>query len=137
MDNSFLNGKTVTRCGTKRVPSQDYPDPKPRPIKIVLRGPSEVGLLRKNARKLKDNESLPHVGISEDKPWKEREEERKLRKELYKRKNEDKEDIIIYGGQVILKSELPQKGAKNIENAIANDNVSASADAEGDSDSRQ
>ena len=139
MDNSFLNGKTVTRCGTKRVPSQDYPDPKPRPIKIVLRGPSEVGLLRKNARKLKDNEGLRHVGISEDKSWKEREEERKLRKELYKRKNEDKEDVIIYGGQVILRSELPQKGARNnIENAVvANENVSASADAEGGNDSRQ
>lgn len=132
MDNSHLNGKTVTRCGKKRIPTQDYPDPRPRPIKIVLQGPSDVRLLRKNARKLKDNEGLCHVGISEDKTWKEREEDRKLRKELYKRRDEDKEDVIIYDKQVILRSELnhiiKQKGAKNNENA--KESVATSADAE-------
>ena len=132
MDNSNLSGKTVTRCGTKRVPSQDYPDPRPRPIKIVLQGPSDVRLLRKNARKLKDNEGLSHVGISEDKTWKEREEDRKLRKELHKRKNEDKEDVIIYNKQVILRSQLPnmvrQRSATN-NSVNGEENVSAAANA--------
>ena len=110
MDVSSLNGKIVTRCGNKRVPNEKFPNPKPRPIKIELQSPSEVSQLKRNARKLKDNEALNHVGISEDKPWKERMEERELRKELSKRRSEGEDVVIsIQDKKVILRSELPSK----------------------------
>ena len=105
---SDLNGKTVIRLGRVRAPSDTYPNPKPRPIKVILHNPAEAMALRKNARKLKDNEGLNHVGISADKTWKEREEERELRTEYNRRKNTG-EDVIIYHKlkKVILRSELP------------------------------
>ena len=109
IDSSNLNGKTVIRLGPIRVPNDQYPNPKPTPIKVVLQNPSEVGVLRRNARKLKNNEGLNHVGIAADKTWKERVEERELRKEFNIRKNEDKEDVIVYNKKVILRSELPSK----------------------------
>ena len=65
--------------------------------------------MRNNARKLKDNNGLNHVGISADKTWKEREEEREVRQEYNKRKHEDKEDVIIYNNKVILRSQRPNE----------------------------
>ena len=106
VDNSGLLSKSVTRCGSKRVPNAEFPNPKPRPIKVVLQSPSEAALIRKNARKLKDNDGLNHVGISEDKPYNERVEDRKLRSELLRRRNENKEDVVIFNKQVILRSEI-------------------------------
>ena len=107
VDYSGLSSKTVTRCGDRREATPDFPTPKPRPIKIVLQSPSDVILIRKNARKLKDNEGLRHVGISEDKTYRERMEDKELRTELLKRRNVDKEDVVIYNRQVRLRSELP------------------------------
>ena len=56
---------------------------------------------------MKDNEGLRHVGISEDKTYRERMEDKELRAELLKRRNVDKEDVVIYNRQVRLRSELP------------------------------
>ena len=109
VDTTGLNGKNVIRLGKPRTPSEEYPNPRPRPIKVILRNPQEVSLLRNNARKLKDNNGLNHVGISADKTWKEREEEREVRQEYNKRKHEDKEDVIIYNNKVILRSQRPNE----------------------------
>ena len=102
-DHSSL--KSVARCGNRREANAQYPSPKPRPIKIVLHNPLDVLLIRRNARNLKHNEALKHVGISEDKTYKERLEERELRAELIRRRNED-EDVVIYNKKVLLKSEI-------------------------------
>ncbi|MCP3853076.1 MAG: hypothetical protein GY694_23030, partial [Gammaproteobacteria bacterium] len=141
VDLSGLASKSIIRCGNKRVPTPDIPTPRPRPIKVVLTNQSEVILIRKNARKLKDNEALKHVGISEDKPYSERMEDKKLRSELMRRRNENKEDVIICdtndGKKVILRSELPRYKF----NASANSDESRKASgadtgAVGDSPSR-
>ena len=107
IDTSSLNGKTVMRLGPKRVPSEDNPHPKPRPVKVIFRNSIEAGLIKKNARKLKFSDGLKHVGISADKTWKEREEERETRKVYNQRKFENHEDVVIYNSEVILRSELP------------------------------
>ena len=107
LDISNLSGKTVVRLGKPRTPTEVCPDPKPRPIKVILRSPQEVELLRKNARKLKDNNGLNHVGIAADKTWKERVKERELRQEFKTRKYDNKEDVVIYNNEVKLRSEIP------------------------------
>ena len=107
LDISGLASSAVTRCGNKRVPNSQFPNPKPRPIRVVLQRTSDVILIRKNARKLKDNESLRHVGISEDKSYQERMEDRQLRADLLKRRNENNEDVVIYNREIKLRSELP------------------------------
>ena len=94
---------SVVRLGPKRVPCED----KPRPVKVILRNSIEAGLIKKNARKLKYSDGLKHVGISADKTWKEREEERETRKVYNQRKFENHEDVVIYNSEVILRSELP------------------------------
>ena len=98
---------SVVRLGPKRVPSEDNPNPKPIPVKAILRNSIEAGLIKKNARKLKYSDGLKHVGISADKTWKEREEEREIRKVYNQRKFENHEDVVIYNSEVILRSELP------------------------------
>ena len=119
--------KSVVRCGRKREANAQYPNPRPRPIKVTLKDPSHVLIIRKNARKLKDNDGLKHVGISEDKTFKEREEDRKLRATLIKRRN-DGEDVVIYNKNVILRSEI----AKLRENSVgATDNSEATGPAPG------
>ena len=77
---------------------------------------------------MKDNEGLKHVGISEDKTFKEREEDRKLRATLIKRRN-DGEDVVIYNKNVILRSEI----AKVRENSVGGgtDNSEATGPAPG------
>ena len=107
IDSSFLNGKTVIRLGKVRTPSEAYPHPKPRPIKVIFHSPTEVLALRKNARKLKDNQGLNHVGISADKSWNERIQERETRSEFNRRKHDNGEDVVMYKGEIKLRSELP------------------------------
>ena len=107
LDSSALASNAVTRCGNKRVPNSQFPNPKPRPIRVVLQRKSDAILIRKNARKLKDNETLRHVGISEDKSYQERMEDRQLRADLLKRRNENNEDVVIYNREIKLRSELP------------------------------
>ena len=131
-DTSGIDSKSVSRCGAKREPTTDIPTPKPRPIKVVLSNNSEVIMIRKNARKLKDNDGLKHVGISEDKSYHERMEDKKLRSELTKRRN-DNEDVIIYetvnGKKVILRSEL----AKYKNNVNGDEAPNAQSQAKGNS----
>ena len=118
IDNSFLNGKTVIRMGKVRAPSDTYPNPKPRPIKVILPSPTEALALRKNARKLKDNQGLNHVGIAADKSWKERLAERELRSEFTRRKNNG-EDVVIYNNEIKLRSELPHSTKAKVPAAEA------------------
>ena len=123
VDTSSLTSKAVTRCGNKRVPNDQFPDPKPRPIRVVLQSPLEPIMIRKNAKKLKDNEGLKHVGISEDKTYQERMEDRELRAELMRRRDND-EDVVIYNKEFRLRSELPNY-RKNTVGAAGGPRVAA------------
>ena len=118
--------KSVTRCGRRREANAQYPNPKPRPIKVTLKDPSHVLLLKKNARKLKDNDGLKHVGISEDKTFKEREEDRKLRTALIKRRN-DGEDVVIYNKTVILRSDIAKVRESSVGMATTNSEATGPA----------
>ena len=40
VDTTGLNGKNVIRLGKPSTPSEEYPNPRPRPIKVILRNPS-------------------------------------------------------------------------------------------------
>ena len=55
-----LTSMSVTRCGSKRVPNEEFRDPKPRPNKIVFHRHSDNLLIRNNARKLKDSQGFKH-----------------------------------------------------------------------------
>ena len=136
VETSGITSKSVTRCGNRRVPNEEFPDPKPRPIKVVLQSPSDVLLIRKNARKLKDNEGFKHVGISEDKTYQERMEYRQLRIDLQKRRDNG-DDVVIYNGEVKLRSDLPNH-KRSVDGATGGPRAAAhtSAGAVGSSDSR-
>lgn len=87
-----LNKEKVFRLGKPRVPTPENPNPKPRPLKVILEDPAHKKKLVANSRKLLDY-NLKKVGISEDKPWKEREELRAQRE--LKNKNEKIENSTL------------------------------------------
>ena len=80
---------------------------KPRPIKVTLPSNQEKMKILKSANQLKGHRLYSKVGLSTDKTKKEREAHNELRKELAERRN-NKEDVIIYKDQVMLRSEKSQ-----------------------------
>ena len=95
----------IERLGTRRKPSPDNPSPRPRPIKICFSDHTRRDRVLKSARKLKDS-AYKHVGISADKTKEERDRDYLNRTELKRRKNEG-EDVVLYRGDIILRSEAP------------------------------
>ena len=47
------------------------------------------------------------MGISADKSWNERIQERETRSEFNRRKHDNGEDVVMYKGEIKLRSELP------------------------------
>ena len=93
------------RLGRKRTPDTENPSPKPRPIKVFMKDVASRDKILRNAKKLKGS-TLSYVGISADKSKEERERDYAIRKELRTRR-EAGEDVILYRGEVYLRSEKP------------------------------
>ena len=93
------------RLGRKRTPDTDNPSPKPRPIKVFMKDVASRNKILRNAKKLKGS-TLSYVGISADKSYEERERDYAIRKVLRTRR-EAGEDVILYRGEVYLRSEKP------------------------------
>ena len=115
-DTSLLNQDTVQRLGKKRTKlhtnsngnlliGQSCNRPvKPRPLRVVFPNQSQKMAILKNAKKLKDNENMSKIGITNEKTHKQREADSKLREELKARK-EMGDDVMIYRGSVILRKD--------------------------------
>ena len=105
-DISHLTKETVTRVGPRR---RD-PDARPRAVKIVFKDREHKIPFLKNARRLSQHQTFYKLGIQHDKTKLEQEAERKIRDEWKRRKfGEDKEDVVIFEGQVILRKDIPPR----------------------------
>lgn len=78
---------------------------KSRPVKVILRTREGKTEVLQNSRSLKDTDFFEHVFISNDKTKLQQSEWNNLRKQLAARK-EAGEDVIIYGGKVVLRSSV-------------------------------
>ena len=94
----------IHRMGTlSEPPTQE----KPRPIKLVLKNQKTKYQVLKKAKKLKDCESHPKVGIKPDLTKKQQEEEKKLKTDLEERRKNN-EDVMIFKKQIILRKDLAE-----------------------------
>ena len=87
--------------------SQPPTQQKPRPIKLVLKNQKTKYQVLKKAKKLKDCESHPKVGIKPDLSKKQQEEEKELKLELEERRKNN-EDVMIFKKQIILRKDLAE-----------------------------
>jgi len=81
-------------------------DGKPRPIKAILSSREEKMEALRNSRSLRNTDKFTRVFISNDKTKFQQSEWNNLRKEQVARK-EAGEDVVIYGGRVVLRNSLP------------------------------
>ena len=103
-----LKKTSMSRLGPKRTPSEKYPTPKPRPIRVNLEELSHRGQILRNARKLKNNENFKTIGLAADKTKIERISERNLRTKLSQQRSEGL-DVIIKNGEIVPRPNLHSK----------------------------
>ena len=78
---------------------------KTRPVKAILRTREGKMEVVRNSRSLKDNDRFKRVFISNDKTKFQQSQWNNLRKELEVKK-EAGEDVIIYGGRIVLSNSI-------------------------------
>ena len=96
-----LSIQNIKRLGRKPEASQDG---KTRPVKVTLPDESTKYKFLRKSHKLKDYQPNPKIGIKLDLTKQQLFEEKELRKELQRRR-EQKEDVMIFRNKVILRSE--------------------------------
>ena len=94
--------ENVTRLG-KRIPGRT----RPRPIIVKLETTEQKWNLLKCAKNLKDSLVNSEVKIQRDKTKKELSEDRKLKAECEKMRQETKKEYVIFANQIFLRSEIP------------------------------
>ena len=92
----------ISRLGRKKTDAKQA-----RPIKITLPGHQKTKILRAS-KKLKESAKYNKVNMSQEKTRKEREEYKKL-KSILDDKNKDRNDYVIFGNEVVLRSERDSK----------------------------
>lgn len=101
-----LNVESITRLGRKtRQSASAGQEPKSRPLKLTLPTPSLKFKVLKNSFKMKDCQTHKKIGFKLDLTKKQQEEDKALREELEIRKSRQ-EDVMIFRGKVILRTEL-------------------------------
>ena len=93
--------KTI-RLGKRPAPNDQ--SSKPRPIKLTLPQESDKYKIMKNSFKLKTFKEHPKIGVRLDLSKQQQLEEKALKEEVERRRNL-KEDVMIFRGQVILRSD--------------------------------
>lgn len=104
LDPSKITDQNITRLGRRADPTNTTPNPKPRPVKLVLDNAETRNRILKKAWTLKDCDNYKRVGISADKTLEERKADRLARQEFLRRKNEG-DDVIMYKGKIMKKTE--------------------------------
>ena len=99
-----LSENNIKRLGKKKPTTSDDVSTKPRPIKLTLPDEASKFKILKNSYKLKSFQDNNKVGLKLDLTKQQQCEERELRQELLKRR-EQNEDVMIFRGQVIKRSE--------------------------------
>ena len=108
IDTKSFTKENVFRLGPKRD-HIDKSKPKPvRPIKIKFQSFEQKMNVLKNARKLRDHPKFGKVGLQVDMTKAEQEDHRALVLQLKDRKSKG-EDVMIYNGECILKSDRDKK----------------------------
>ena len=101
-----LDEEKVVRLGKKKERDENNADnTRPRPMKVTLPEEYLKFKILKNSHKFKTFAEHPKVGIKPDLTKQQQYEERALREELERRKKL-KEDVMIFRGKVILRSDL-------------------------------
>ena len=78
----------------------------PRPIRITFNEQDRNVVLR-NEKKMKDYTNFRNVRISRDKTRQEQEEDKKKYLECQKKREETKQDYIIFRGEIVLRENIP------------------------------
>ena len=100
-----LTVNNIRRLGKKKTPTSDEDkSTKPRPIKITLPDESTKFKILKKSHKLKDYQENNKIGLKLDLTKQQQMEEKALRQELIKRR-EQQEDVMIFRGQVIKRAD--------------------------------
>jgi hypothetical protein len=100
LDQATIIEQNVSRLGRRREPSDSVPNPKPRPVKVVLDDSACRSNILRKAWRLKDSETYKKVGIAGDKTLEERKAEKVVRSEFHQRK-QNGEDVVIFKGKVV------------------------------------
>ena len=108
VNTTMLSKQKVYRLGKPRKPTDDIPNPKPRPVKVVLEDPNHRTLLVTNSRKLKNYE-VKKVGITEDKTKNQREQERTQKENKEKLASADQSGQSLSGTGDTAKADVPEK----------------------------
>ena len=102
---SQLTVNNIRRLGKKKTPASDEDNStKPRPIKITLPNESTKFKILKKSHKLKEYQENNKIGLKLDLTKQQQMEEKALRQELIKRR-EQQEDVMIFRGQVIKRAD--------------------------------
>ena len=99
-----LSENNIQRLGKKKPTTTDDISTKPRPIKLTLPNEASKFKILKKSYKLKSYQENNKVGLKLDLTKQQQIEERELRQELIRRR-EQKEDVMIFRGKVIKRSE--------------------------------
>ena len=92
---------------------------KPRPIRVILNSADVKSSILRGAKNLKSHRVFNRIGIAQEKTFKEREIDRKLRAELEERKKKGK-DVIIFRNEIISRKDK-QKVIEEYKKSINSD----------------
>ena len=93
----------ITKCIRLGKPNQD----RARPVLITIPNANVRSTILRNASSLRKTEKFENVFISPDMTVKEREEAKKLRAELQRRRSQGEQNLVIRRGKIIINTRNP------------------------------